>query len=352
MAAIKSRREAKPPVGVAPPKPKTSTFVLPHTKLPPSFKKPLALKSPPTNEGDYGPQPSRGGISPSVGGPEEGLSEAQQQLHKLLAKQLDTSTSSSVESALSHVREFTPAVVYRPLADERKGVASLTQFVSREEEMEWVESLRGLGLTQHEIELKLIQANPAAKKRRLGAEPSAQRERINAVNQKISERLKMIEEPTTYHGVKPMSRHAMEVERSLFRGSDGGNSLDHLTREERGGTHKTAYPKSIMPVSSEQESPAHSVDHTHVAEGPVQLPIQVIERNRLTEAEIRALPRFRNYQPGPPTKVLYLKNLHSKVSADDLRALFGGGPQIRLLTGRMRGQAFLEFDCKNSCGLY
>ena len=59
-----------------------------------------------------------------------------------------------------------------------------------------------------------------------------------------------------------------------------------------------------MPVSSEQESPAHSVDHTHVAEGPVQLPIQVIERNRLTEAEIRALPRFRNYQPGPPTKVM------------------------------------------------
>ena len=55
-------------------------------------------------------------------------------------------------SALSHVREFTPAVVYRPMADERKGVASLTQFVSREEEMEWVESLRGLGLTQHEIE--------------------------------------------------------------------------------------------------------------------------------------------------------------------------------------------------------
>ncbi len=61
-----------------------------------------------------------------------------------------------------------------------------------------------------------------------------------------------------------------------------------------------------MPVSSEQETPAHCVDHTHVAvaEVPVQLPVQVIERNRLTEAEIRALPRFRNYQPGPPTKVM------------------------------------------------
>ena len=33
------------------------------------------------------------------------------------------------------------------------------------------------------------------------------------------------------------------------------------------------------------------------------LPIQVIERNRLSVAEIRALPRFKDYSPGVPTKV-------------------------------------------------
>lgn len=33
------------------------------------------------------------------------------------------------------------------------------------------------------------------------------------------------------------------------------------------------------------------------------LPIQVIERNRLTEMEIRALPRFKDYTPGTPSKV-------------------------------------------------
>ncbi len=49
-----------------------------------------------------------------------------------------------------------------------------------------------------------------------------------------------------------------------------------------------------------------------------------------------------------------MKNLHPKVSVDDLRAIFGhfysrrngeeAWPQIRLMTGRMKGQAFVEFD--------
>ena len=33
------------------------------------------------------------------------------------------------------------------------------------------------------------------------------------------------------------------------------------------------------------------------------LPVQVIERNRLTEMEIRALPRFKDYTHGTPSKV-------------------------------------------------
>ncbi len=33
------------------------------------------------------------------------------------------------------------------------------------------------------------------------------------------------------------------------------------------------------------------------------LPIQVIERNRLSEAEIAALPRFKDHTPGEPSEV-------------------------------------------------
>ena len=38
-------------------------------------------------------------------------------------------------------------------------------------------------------------------------------------------------------------------------------------------------------------------------QGIIFLPPQVIERNRLSEAEIRALPRFNKYSPGEPSKV-------------------------------------------------
>ncbi len=41
-----------------------------------------------------------------------------------------------------------------------------------------------------------------------------------------------------------------------------------------------------------------------------------------------------------------MKNLHYSVSTDDLRALFGEAVSVRVMTGRMRGQAFVEFDCK------
>ena len=36
---------------------------------------------------------------------------------------------------------------------------------------------------------------------------------------------------------------------------------------------------------------------------PLPLPVQVIERNRLTLAEILTLPRFRDYRSGEPSKV-------------------------------------------------
>lgn len=57
---------------------------------------------------------------------------------------------------------------------------------------------------------------------------------------------------------------------------------------------------------------------------------------------------------------MYLKNLHSSVTAADLEAVFGAlrpadvpadswaPPHIRLMKGRLRGQAFVAFSCKFS----
>jgi hypothetical protein len=36
---------------------------------------------------------------------------------------------------------------------------------------------------------------------------------------------------------------------------------------------------------------------------PDPLPVQVLERNRLSETEIKAIPRFADYTPGEPNRV-------------------------------------------------
>ncbi|KAM3838015.1 RNA-binding protein 41-like, partial [Diretmus argenteus] len=78
------------------------------------------------------------------------------------------------------------------------------------------------------------------------------------------------------------------------------------------------------------------------------IPDEEILTNRESEEGIRSIPRFCNYRPGEPSKVLCVKNLSAQASAGQLVALFSrfqpdGGPPVlyRLLTGRMKGQAFI-----------
>ncbi|XP_008590231.1 PREDICTED: RNA-binding protein 41, partial [Galeopterus variegatus] len=84
------------------------------------------------------------------------------------------------------------------------------------------------------------------------------------------------------------------------------------------------------------------------------VPEDEIQRNRLSEEEIRKIPMFSSYNPGEPNKVLYLKNLSPRVTERDLVSLFArfqekkGPPiQFRMMTGRMRGQAFITFPNKD-----
>ncbi|XP_028671824.1 RNA-binding protein 41 [Erpetoichthys calabaricus] len=75
-----------------------------------------------------------------------------------------------------------------------------------------------------------------------------------------------------------------------------------------------------------------------------------IKRNKLTTEEIRQIPKFQNYHPGLPSKVLYLKNLSPRATLSHLISLFSiyqspaSTPLLyRLLTGRLKGQAFITF---------
>ena len=100
-------------------------------------------------------------------------------------------------------------------------------------------------------------------------------------------------------------------------------------------------------VSTTTKSSSQSSSHIE------PLPLQVIYRHKMSDDDIKALPRFTNHRVGEPSNILYLKNLHPKVSEQDLQAIFGHHQsqtteklKYRLLTGRMKGQAFVEFPSK------
>ncbi|MCI4386339.1 hypothetical protein PGIGA_G00061260 [Pangasianodon gigas] len=76
-----------------------------------------------------------------------------------------------------------------------------------------------------------------------------------------------------------------------------------------------------------------------------------IRNNRETEDGIRGISRFQNYQRGEPSNVLFVKNMSPRASVAQLVALFSRfqkddtSPIVyRLLTGRLKGQAFITFS--------
>ncbi|XP_033834361.1 RNA-binding protein 41 [Periophthalmus magnuspinnatus] len=76
---------------------------------------------------------------------------------------------------------------------------------------------------------------------------------------------------------------------------------------------------------------------------------EILSNRELAET-IQSIPRFRNYQPGKPSKVLCVKNLAAQTTVAQLVALFsrfeqhGGAIVYKLLTGRLKGQAFITLS--------
>ena len=82
------------------------------------------------------------------------------------------------------------------------------------------------------------------------------------------------------------------------------------------------YVSDVSYLSLEDSGRGHSVpvgaSQGYIPSSPVPLlPVPVIERHKLTPAEIRALPRFGKYDPGTPSKVLYNNNSNNSADCAD-----------------------------------
>ncbi|ETE69697.1 RNA-binding protein 41, partial [Ophiophagus hannah] len=220
----------------------------------------------------------------------------------------------------------------------------------------------------------------------LGAAPEATRDRIRAIQEKIAERQRILSLPQHFAGSKSLSRREMEIENALFQGADRHPFLRMLYRpdeaqpnvaSEMGPTSQldAVYrqllseplpsQRPLEPLKSPQKVPGSScstpfsslgaaappaVEPVMVTEPVVCVPEEEILRSRLSREEILRIPRFSSYSPGEPSKVLYMKNLSRNATVKDLLPLFSRFQEkeapplrLRLLSGRMRGQAFLTF---------
>ncbi|XP_078433319.1 RNA-binding (RRM/RBD/RNP motifs) family protein [Wolffia australiana] len=103
--------------------------------------------------------------------------------------------------------------------------------------------------------------------------------------------------------------------------------------------------EGTLPSSPEPERQPESKSYVAAEE---------IERGKLPPEELLSLPMFKNYTPGNPAAVLYVKNLAKDVIVDDFYfifgSLFGGADEAKsalgvklMQEGRMRGQAFVTF---------
>ncbi|XP_068268024.1 RNA-binding protein 41 [Nyctibius grandis] len=329
--------------------------------------------------------------------------EGERQLKSLLHHQLDTTVS--IEQCKSKRRCFAPAAFYKPFGEEAAGALTLSQFQALQESNKETASLRELGLSDSEILLWKNQAS-TGKGSGLGAAPQATQDRLHAIQEKMEERQRILALPQRFAGSKQLSRREMEIENALFQGTDRHSFLRALyhqddtqkrvTDEKDPMVHLESvyqellskkWPEEVQPTKSEPclcpslapqgpvaeesslpdeeeraeqaRSPSLPATRPHqspprhvIIKEPVEfVPEEEICKNRLSEEELRNIPKFSSYHPGEPNKVLYLKNLSPRVTMKDLVSLFArfqkeDSPpiQFRLLSGRMRGQAFITFS--------
>uniref|UniRef100_A0A8C9A873 RNA-binding protein 41 n=1 Tax=Prolemur simus TaxID=1328070 RepID=A0A8C9A873_PROSS len=345
---------------------------------------------------------------------EELETEGERQLKSLLQHQLDTSVS--IEECMSKKDSFAPGTMYKPFGKEAAGTMTLSQFQTLHEKDQETASLRELGL--NETEILIWKSHVSGEKRtKLRATPEAIQNRLQDIEERISERQRILCLPQRFAKSKQLTRREMEIENSLFQGADRHSFLkalyyqDEPQKKNKGdpmNNLESFYQEMIMkkrleefqlmrgePFASHSLVSATSVGDSGTAENPSLLqdegkqaaqgkgpslhvakvieyspeqcwtgpkkltqpiefvPEDEIQRNRLSEEEIRKIPMFSSYNPGEPNKVLYLKNLSPQVTEKDLVSLFARFQekkeppiQFRLMTGRMRGQAFITFSNK------
>ncbi|KAK8828887.1 hypothetical protein WA538_000890, partial [Blastocystis sp. DL] len=98
----------------------------------------------------------------------------------------------------------------------------------------------------------------------------------------------------------------------------------------------------------------HSTNHPHTPNNSSPKRIRITNDSPLSslsyasDEEMNTLPQMKKYVKGEPNRILFIRNLPKSISCEELVSLCAPfhfhQPMFTLLTGRMKGQAFVELD--------
>ncbi|KAK2161856.1 hypothetical protein LSH36_108g01114 [Paralvinella palmiformis] len=240
-------------------------------------------------------------------------------------------------------------------------------------------------MTRHEMDLELAITHNEEKAKLLGSlliegntlDPSYEDKNhpINHLDDILEEALTK-RRPQSNHKLKDSaveSHSVVEEHSSVISKSDINNGKERRSTLEdklEPMTEATCQPKPKVVKRSDEyiylpestDSKERLMGSSRVSEAKIRkinghidlIPEEAICRYRLSVQEIKKLDRFTNYEPGLPSNNLFLKNLSSKVTESDLVSLFhryqkpNTPVKYRLMSGRMKGQAFVTLDSQKT----
>lgn len=302
--------------------------------------------------------------------------EAEKHLKALVQKQLNKKLS--VEEQFAQHRTFSHPSTYTSPTQLIKGACTLEKFKEIEQNEELHQELQRCGLSEDEIANYLLYKSGKTKGN-CKVDPDMWTNYINGIKEKIKAHNEELLKPQTFKNVKKLTRHEMDIEKTLYAGCTNKTNLstlvsvleeNHPTEIDSAFTHiknlskklLTLKKKKLNAICNKQNLTSQEITDNfqydcNIHHVIIPLGEDEVKEKRLNIDEIRKLPRFENYELGNPSKVLYIKNLHKKITINELRSLFGLFEEenklpieYRLCTGRMKGQAFLKFSSVDTAG--
>ncbi|EFA02104.2 RNA-binding protein 41 [Tribolium castaneum] len=314
------------------------------------------------------------------------VSEADLYIKKLAEKQRNTTIN--LEEQLSLKNSFCKSTELVSLTNFASGSKSLQEFSSLVGDVKNLEELKSRGLTDDEIELiqryhnrhkkinhDVLKTQLGVIYNKLGEIPEEPKNAISRLESELllatkptsveTKLLKFALENEQKNSVPGPLDQLKSVEQQLMTDLAPVNvkkirkKARRLGKQINSGNPPLNEPEIQFQTSGNtkwdlKDSPQIPITKTYTCDKPPNYYTikdgQIIQINqtvtKLSLEEIRNLPKFQNYDKGTPSNVLFLKNLANGLDQSDLETIFQKFAKeilsIRVMTGLMQGQAFIE----------